>query len=410
MEELKLTKCPKRYFIGTHRALEPEETLRLIEPKTKIIGVTRISDITGLDRVGIPIYSCVRPRAAEGAISVYSGKGVTGILAKVSVIMEAIERYSAEVKPQDEDKMIKGSYKELSVRYNVVDPSTLILPFSSPYTSSSTLRWIRGFDLMNEEEVLVPVSAVFHPYNPKDDLHLFRTNTNGLASGNTIEEAILHGLMEVIERDAWSLAELSKCGGKIIEVSEEHKLVRELLEKFERASIKVFLRDITSDLEIPVVAAASDDLKLRDPALLTIGFGAHLDPEIATIRALLEVAQSRLVQIQGAREDAYRANLMRIMGYERIKHLNKHWFSESDDVKRLSDMSRLAKEDILDEIRLVIDILRKKGFERVIIVNLTRPEVSIPTVRVIVPGLEIYGIDQDRIGLRGKECLKNRRQ
>ncbi|MHC1629144.1 MAG: YcaO-related McrA-glycine thioamidation protein [Candidatus Nezhaarchaeales archaeon] len=409
MEELKLTKCPKRYFIGTHRALEPEETLRLIEPKTKIIGVTRISDITGLDRVGIPIYSCVRPRAAKGAISVYSGKGVTSILAKVSVIMEAIERYSAEVKPQDEDKMIKGSYKELSMKYNVVDPSTLILPFSTPYTPSSTLRWIKGFDLMNEEEVLVPVSAVFHPYNPKDDLHLFRTNTNGLASGNTMEEAILHGLMEVIERDAWSLAELSKCGGKIIEVSEEHKLVRELIEKFEKASIKVFLRDITSDLGIPVVAAASDDLKLRDPALLTIGFGAHLDPEIAAIRALLEVAQSRLVQIQGAREDAYRANLMRIMGYERIKRLNKHWFSESDDVKRLSDMSRLAKEDILDEIRLVIDILRKKGFERVIVVNLTRPEVSIPTVRVIVPGLEVYGIDQDRIGLRGKECLKNRR-
>ncbi|MEM0240591.1 MAG: YcaO-related McrA-glycine thioamidation protein [Candidatus Nezhaarchaeales archaeon] len=409
MVKVSLSKCPKRYFAGTHRALDPEETLSLIEPKIKTIGVTRISDITGLDRVGIPIYSCVRPRAAEGAVSVYSGKGITDTLAKISAIMEAIERYSAEVRPQDEDMMIKGSYKELSARYSVLDPTTLILPNLSSYDRSSILRWIRGYDLVQGEDVLVPVSAVFHPYNPKGDLHLFRTNTNGLASGNTIEEAILHGLMEVVERDAWSIAELSRNGGKIIEVPSKYKLVRELMEKFERASIEVYLRDITSDIGIPTIAAVSDDVLLKDPALLTIGFGSHLDPEIAAIRALLEVAQSRLVQIQGAREDTHRANLMRMIGYERIKRINKHWFSKSDEVIKLSELPHLARDDILDEILLVVDVLRRRGFDRVVVVNLTRPEISIPTVRVIVPGLEVYAVDQDRIGPRGRACLKSRR-
>ena len=121
MVVLRLSKCPKKYFVGTHRALTPEETLKVVEPKAKVVGVTRVSDITGLDRVGIPIYSCVRPRAANGAVSVYSGKGVKDVLAKISALMEAIERYSAEVKPQDEGLMIKGSYRELSKQYTVVD-------------------------------------------------------------------------------------------------------------------------------------------------------------------------------------------------------------------------------------------------------------------------------------------------
>ncbi|TDA35300.1 YcaO-related McrA-glycine thioamidation protein, partial [Candidatus Nezhaarchaeota archaeon WYZ-LMO7] len=355
------------------------------------------------------IYSCVRPRAAEGAVSVYSGKGITDTLAKISAIMEAIERYSAEVSPQDESVMVKGSYRELSSKYSVLDPTTLILPNLSSYDRSSILRWIRGHDLVQREDVLVPVSAVFHPYSPKDDLHLFRTSTNGLASGNTIEEAVLHGLMEVIERDAWSIAELSRNGGKIIETPMKYKLVRELMEKFEKASIEVYLRDITSDIGIPTIAAVSDDTLLRDPALLTIGFGTHLDPEIAAIRALLEVAQSRLVQIQGAREDTHRASLMRMMGYDRIKRINKHWFSKSDEIVKLSELPYLAKDDILDEILFVIDVLRRRGFDRVVVVNLTRPEVSIPTVKVVVPGLEVYAIDQDRVGPRGRACLRSRR-
>ncbi|MEM3078369.1 MAG: YcaO-related McrA-glycine thioamidation protein [Nitrososphaerales archaeon] len=405
---LKLKSCPKNYTMGTHRAVPPEKTLNWIKPKIPTIGITRIANITGLDRVGIPVYSCVRPRAAEGAISVYSGKGIAEIHAEVSVIMEAVERYSAEVKSEDQKRIIKGSFKELSSKFNALDPADLIIPFTTSYSQDAPLRWIEGFDIIQDEKILVPVSAVFHPYLPSDDLHLFRTTTNGLASGNTVEEAVLHGLMEVIERDAWSLTELTKDEREVIRASEDCFLVKELIDKFDRNEIRIVLKDITSDLGLPVIAAVSDDFRLMDPALLTIGFGAHLDPEIAAIRALTEVAQSRLTQIQGAREDTYKADFMRMFGYERIKKINKHWFSDSKDFKEIRSMPNLSRRDILDEIMLVISILRKKGFEHVIVVDLTRKELEIPTLRVIVPGLEVYSLDMDRIGPRGRKLMEEK--
>ncbi len=405
---LELKSCPKNYIVGTHRVVPPDQTLSWIKPKIEVVGITRIANITGLDRVGIPVYSCVRPRASEGAISVYSGKGVTEVHAEVSAIMEAVERYSAEVKSEDQQRMINSSFREISSRCNALNPSDLALPFTTFYRQDTPLRWITGYDLIQGKEILVPVSAVFHPYLPSDDLHLFRTNTNGLASGNTMEEAVLHGLMEVIERDAWSVVELTKGEKEMIHVSDECSLANESAKRFERNEIKIILRDITSDLGMPVIAAISDDLRLREPALLTIGFGAHLDPEIAAIRALTEVAQSRLTQIQGAREDTYRAEFMRMFGYERIKKMNKHWFSESNDVKELRVMPNLSKSDILDEIKLVISTLKDRGFDHVVVVDLTRKELGIPTVRVIVPGLEVYSLDVDRIGSRGRKIVEDK--
>jgi len=400
MGRITINSVRKVYRDGTHRAREPEETLRWIEPKTAVAGITRLANITGLDRIGIPIFSAVRPTAAEGAISVYSGKGLTETLAKISAIMEAFERYSAEFR---NEKTVKGNYNQISKEFNALDPESLILPRDLPYNDDVVLRWVWGFDILNGEEILVPVSAVYHPYTPLSDLHIFRTNTNGLASGNTIEEAILHGLMEVIERDAWSLAELSKRGGRVIRT--DSPVIMELMEKFRRAGVEILLRDITSDLKVPVVAAVSDDVVLKDPALLTIGFGAHPEPEVACIRAILEVAQSRLVQIQGAREDTIKAEIMRRAGYERMKRINRHWF-ENDEEIELKELPGFSNEDIKEDIEFTLRSLRKRGFERVIVVDLTRKELEVPTVRVIVPGLEVFGMDPSRIGERALSFMK----
>ncbi len=400
MGRVTINSVRKVYRDGTHRAREPEETLRWIEPKTAVAGITRLANITGLDRIGIPIFSAVRPTAAEGAISVYSGKGLTETLAKISAIMEAFERYSAEFR---NEKTVKGNYNQISKEFNALDPESLILPRDLPYNDDVVLRWVWGFDILNGEEILVPVSAVYHPYTPLSDLHIFRTNTNGLASGNTIEEAILHGLMEVIERDAWSLAELSKRGGRVIRT--DSPVIMELMEKFRRAGVEILLRDITSDLKVPVVAAVSDDVVLKDPALLTIGFGAHPEPEVACIRAILEVAQSRLVQIQGAREDTIKAEIMRRAGYERMKRINRHWF-ENDEEIELKELPGFSNEDIKEDIEFTLRSLRKRGFERVIVVDLTRKELEVPTVRVIVPGLEVFGMDPSRIGERALSFMK----
>ncbi len=95
---MRLTSRPKVDDGDGQRSTTAEETLRRVEPLTKKAGITRVADITRLDRIGIPVFSSIRPEAGTGAISVYNGKGLTETQARVSAIMEGIERYSAELR------------------------------------------------------------------------------------------------------------------------------------------------------------------------------------------------------------------------------------------------------------------------------------------------------------------------
>ena len=98
---MRLASCLKKYRDDTHRAVPPEETLRAAEAKLPAAGITRVADITDLDRIGIPVFSSIRPMADRGAISVYNGKGATPTEARVSAMMEGLERYSAEVRDRE---------------------------------------------------------------------------------------------------------------------------------------------------------------------------------------------------------------------------------------------------------------------------------------------------------------------
>jgi len=395
---LRLRSCLKRYKKDTHRALPPEETLEIVEKKMPAAGITRVADITNLDRIGIPVFTSIRPTAEKGAISVYNGKGATPVEAKVSAIMEGIERYSAELRSSD---LRIARFSEL--RDNALNPAELILP--GGVDPDAEIPWVMGYDLMGDEEILVPANAVFHPL-PSRYTRLFRTNTTGLASGNQLEEAIFHGLAEVIERDAWSIAEHARSMGPLLRYNGDG-LAGELLEMFQRAEVQVYVRDITSDVDVMTFAAISDDVKLRDPALLTAGMGTHTDPEVALLRALTEVAQSRLTQIHGAREDTVSADFRRMMGYDRLKRLNRHWF-EHEREEDFSSLNSYDTDDFLDDIRYMLDRLQAAGFERAIVVDLTAPEIMVPVVRVIVPGLEISAVDPERVGKRCRDA-KDRR-
>ena len=406
---MRLKSCTKKYKKDTHRAVPPEETLSRIESKMAVAGITRVADITDLDRIGIPVFSSIRPTADDGAISVYNGKGATPEEARVSAMMEGIERYSAEVHDRE---MVTGRFSELDSCGNALNPDELILPQSTDPDQS--IQWINGYDLVNDEEILVPASAVFHPLPlSKDHATLFRTNTNGLASGNELEEAIFHGLSEVIERDAWSLVEASRNTGPNI-ISPDNGMVGDLMDRFSDAEVSVQIRDMTSDIGIPTFAAVSDDLLLKDPALLTIGMGTHTNAYVAMLRAITEVAQSRLTQIHGAREDTTVAEFRTKIGYERTKRLNKYWFGASDGTgeggRDFDDITSFESDDFLDDIGYMIKNLEGAGMDRVIVVDLTRSEIDVPVVRVIVPGLEVYAMDSERIGTRCKdERNKNRR-
>jgi ribosomal protein S12 methylthiotransferase accessory factor len=397
---MQLNSCKKTYNNETQRASPLDQTLARIEPLVPAAGITRVADITSLDRIGIPVFSCIRPTAMDGAITVYNGKGATVEESRISAIMEGIERYSSEVHDR---RLPMATYQEMFAQGRTVDPRDLIL--SEGADRDRLMPWYEGFDIANNEPVFVPAHAVFHPL-PPNYRGPFRTSTNGLASGNTFEEAVFHALAEVIERDAWSLVEACRDTGPRV-TGMTDPAITDMQEKFAKAQVEVTVRDITSDIGIPTMAAVADDVLLKDPMLLTIGIGTHTSARIAVMRALTEVAQSRLTQIHGAREDTTLAELRKKMGYDRAKRINGYWFRDNGTVD-YSSIKSSDTDDFKKDIENVITLLEKQGLDRVIIVDLTREEIGVPVVRVVVPGLEAFAMDHERRGERVNNAADHR--
>ena len=411
---------PIQFFKGTHRIRDPKETIEINEKKLRTAGITRLTEITDLDRVKIPVCSAIRPTAQEGSVSVYAGKGATREQAKASAMMEGFERYSAERQDIDGERTFVDTYNNLKNMQDVkaLDPKDLLLPknFTTQNVENSRLEWIEANDIISEETIYVPSNAVFHPYIPTREaqpspIAIFKGNTNGLASGNIIEESVLHGIFEVVERDAWSIFELTKRNKKEInQETIENEIINELLSKFNDEGIEIKLMDITADLKITTVAASADDTVLKDPALLTLGVGTHLDPNIAVIRALTEVAQSRATQIHGTREDTIRADFMRKSGYDHMKKMNKHYFQKEETSIDLGDIEDKSSNSIKKDIETSIEEVQKAGFEQILYTDLTREEIGINVARVIIPKAELYSLDEERLGNRALEYDRKARR
>ncbi|MBQ6350554.1 MAG: YcaO-related McrA-glycine thioamidation protein [Methanobrevibacter sp.] len=390
------------YFKGTHRIIAPSKTIEINQDKLKKAGITRIADITDLDRIGLPIYTAIRPTAEEGAISIYGGKGISKDHAKASAMMEGFERYSAE--RQDSDETIIATPNEIGRYGDYIDPKSLNLPknFEKKDISDINLEWSKSKDIISGNEYYIPTNAIFHPYASDSNAEsLFKSNTNGLASGNILDEAILHGMLEVIERDAWSIFELTHKNYAQIDIeSIESELILDIINKFESEGIKIKLMDFTADIKIPTIAASADDTITKDAGLLTLGMGTHLDPEVAILRALTEVAQSRATQINGAREDTVRADFAREAGYERMKRINKYYFKDEEEKICLSDIENKSTSSITKDIEIVKNELIANDIEKILYVDLTRPEIDVSVVRVVIPEMEVYTIDPSRAGYR----------
>jgi thioglycine synthase len=415
----------------------PADTLDEIMPICNNIGVTRISDITYMDKLYIPNYSVFLP-GTEDSIWVYSGKGPTKKQAKASALMESIERFCS-LSSTHPKNFIRGTYFELSKIYSkVLHPSEVVEPVLSTYNDKfSNIDFIPGFDLQNNKEVLVPVQLVLSKYStnsPSAYVFLY-THTNGLASGNVIEEAVCHALCEVIERDAVSVADL--CASSIpysifkmnkssqkkeklgypnitedefaddssifpeVDISEiacENEQIKFLVKRFSDVGISLMIKDITQkDIGIPTFVASSVEWLTNDYGYFAKGYGTHLDARIALIRAITELSQTRAGNIQGARDD-----LKKIQYKENDEIYKRKWEfmpTSPSPVKKnnetsilFSDIKSYVKKDILDDIKLILNKLKKAGLKRAIIVNLTNPNVGIPVVRAIVPGLETFEI------------------
>jgi ribosomal protein S12 methylthiotransferase accessory factor len=99
---------------------------------------------------------------------------------------------------------------------------------------------------------------------------------------------------------------------------------------------------------------------------------------------------------------------MRKAGYERMKRINKHWFGESEEIIELGDIKNRSGKSFKEDIETSMKLLKKAGFEDVLFVDLTKPEIEIPVVRVIIPGMEVYSVDPERVGKRLVKHSKSR--
>ncbi|MDD5168977.1 MAG: YcaO-like family protein [Syntrophales bacterium] len=393
--EITLKHCQKVYILETHRSKSPADTLQFIEGMKNILGMQLFTDATDIDRIGLPVFTCKRIRP-DNSPTWHTGKGFTKIQAQVSLTMEAIERYCSEFRNGHSELLVRGSYNGLKGAYTVLDPASLILPQFNTYTSDDVCYWVWGYDLISKESILVPACAVFHPFH-LDEKPLMNTHTDGFAAGNTIEEAVFHALMEVIERDAWSIAKFNNRPGEalIIDDVPENGFLIDIMERYNQADVEIIARDITSDIGVPVIAAFSRDL-IHETMMPIDGFGAHLDPKVAMSRALTEVATTRALFIQKHGISGLCESLPRHIAYSEGEDPR---FS-LDDEKSLQDLDIGFSQDILSDIEQVITMIKNAGLDRVIVVDLTRPEVGMPTVRVIVPGAETYCFDKSRRGER----------
>ncbi len=398
-----LQRCPKCSKNTGIRTIPTQETLDRVIPILDKAGLGKPENITDKDNLGIPVFSIDRQKTALGKPKYYNGKGATVEQAEASAIMEAIERYSAE--QQESDEVVYGTYSQAKEIMETVNPVDLILPLRvlDHYNKQTEIAWVEAFEMFRGCPIWVPACAVYYPYYPDDDLQLFSFHTNGLASGNTIEEAILHALFEDIERDAWSIAEYKDYTNADVLIRDENSIPAQLIKKFNDQGIEIHLKDLTSDIGVTTIGAAADDTRTKDPELLTIGVGTHLNPEIAAIRAITEVAQSRTTHKHGMKINAQLQKVTQDMGYEKIKKVNHMWFGENPKKVYLEDMEDKSTDYVLDDIEIVLQSLMDAGFDQVICADLTRPELGVPSVRMIVPGLEVCTMDPEREGgrLRG---------
>jgi thioglycine synthase len=384
------------------RARSLSEVAALADAQLDRFGITRVADVTGLDTVGIPVWHTVRPGAAPGLNTVTSGKGQTSEASRVSAIMEAIERSCGE--PAGRPTLIH-SYAEMKLERPTLDPLRLIPRRNHGWTPATPMTWWPARALRYEVEVWVPAVTIFTPFPP--EANLMASNTGGLASGNNRDEALLHGLYEVIEYDCQTFAELLNTGYRILPETLPDA-AQELLERFERAAVEVTVHACVNGIGIPSFFAITEDKYAGDAMLFNGGAGCHLDPSVAVLRAITEAAQSRVGVIAGAREDTDRQEHRRASSYGDLRDKLHRW-SEGRPWRSFRDFPDRTTGTIAGDLDVALDALSADGLDLVLDTELAPADVPFSVVQVVVPGAETAYADVNRVGPRLRKAIDEAR-
>jgi len=377
----------KAYRRGTHRTVTPEQTIARVLPLRDAFGITRVANLTGLDRTGIPVVMVCRPNARSSAV--FHGKGVDIATAKASGLMEAIETWHAE---HTRLPLRFGSSVELGADAGLVDIAGLPRAPGRDFHEHLPMLWTEGRNLVDGTELLLPFEIVHADGTVAGPAGsgCFAASTNGLASGNHLLEAASHAICEVIERDATSLwnrlppARQDETRLDLGTVQDEACVG--ILERLARAQLDVAVWDITTDIGVSAFQCLAID---RTGEIRHVGRGAGCHPTrtVALLRALTEAVQVRTTYIVGSREDISHADYR----HATLDVRRQRAQSLMRPVERMRDFARSDDSEFdsfESEVAWLVARLKAIGLRQVILVDLTRPEFGLPVVRVVVPGLE----------------------
>ncbi|OCP21250.1 hypothetical protein BC361_26130 [Ensifer sp. LC54] len=386
-----------------HSALEEAKHKLLLKSTIEQVPVTRIADITPLDVLGIPVFAAVTPLARD--LTTHLGKGVDKETARISAIMESIERVCAE---EFERESRYSTYLELKASgAYVADPLSFDLPPLTSYRPDSRIEWVEGWEFIRARPIWVPADLARSP--AKEGI-LDQVDTNGLAAGFTRGRAVRSALLEVVERDAVSqhhfFEQYGHAGdagpaGRRIDLDSLPPIPKALAERAKESKLRLILEDLTSDLDIPVISSTLIDPSFCSAAgpmpLVVAGWGADLQAGAAVTHAILESFQSRLGVIHGARDS-----------YNQVPPSRRASVSEPGIPVAEHDFSTIANANLPDlesEIEFVLERLKSVGLTQVIVIDMSRKSLDLPVVRVRVPGLSLFTIDHRRVGWRSARHL-----
>ncbi len=378
----------------------PENTLREYANLIGTSGIVEELERSCRDPCDLVHVYVARPRATLGINqrdiwktlrAPCVGKGMTDAQARASALGEAVERYSGVFR--GDEVRIKTSYGELISE--AIHPNAC-MNFSArqyrereewnrreaehnwvpePFDEDRQTEWTPVWSLTEERWKYVATAYCYfgYPFSAENDF--CRPDSNGNAAGANLEEAILHGFLEVVERDSVALWWYNRARRPRVELSSFAEPYFEALAELYRVlGREMHVLDISADLAIPAFAAVSRGEK--DTGDLLLGFGAHLEPRIAIAKALTEMNQFLAEVIADESPRFF------------VGELFEDTFLASDRsaVRTGGDYTHLESEDLREALRTCVELARKRGLEALVL-DQTRADARMRAVKVIVPGM-----------------------
>jgi ribosomal protein S12 methylthiotransferase accessory factor len=404
---MELNPSPKQYVFDQSKASAPADTV-----KKALSALQKLPDLQGISLTEevseIPSY--LHTLVSLKGLST-CGKGLVPEQSRASAVMEYCERYSwNNFDIKNAPGYIEASYEEIrQTNVRTVKEDYFLCNFTgiaNKYPLLKKIRqipmkWIKGYSITRKEDFYYPVRW-----------HNNVFGSNGLAAGNTVEEAVTQALCEVIEREnVYRFIVEKEVADDIDIASVRHPAVRKTLDEAFAAGIEFIIKDISYDSKVPSFIAYGTNPKYKDTLLHKgVGHGTYPDPEQALARALSEYFQAFSLLHDDIKNRGWALTAEPDRHYGFLVTYPHDIFYNAGRKKLLEDVKDISKTDFKDEAEMLIDILSAKGLETVII-DKTHPQLNIPTVRVFVPGLRSVIVSETRdpqifIIAAQKEALK----